>query len=220
MSQTWNSNTYQGDHVVSTDMVNIENNFATLKSMFSGGSAPANPVAGMPWFHTTNKILKIRNNANSAWLGLLYGTTSLKVWIYANVAQDGWVIDSGVTDSILALKGGAQAYNISGGGTGGTWTQPSHTLLASEIPAHTHGSAGSHTHSFPNLTFSYGSSGSEGSYGGEAVGGFGSYDIRTATTMSTAAAHTHTSVGGGGSHNHGTTYRPLAAVGTLQYPNV
>jgi len=56
MSQNWADNVYQSDHEGATDLQNMENNFACLKSMFSGASAPSNPVAGMPWFDTAQKV--------------------------------------------------------------------------------------------------------------------------------------------------------------------
>jgi len=68
MSQTYTDDVYDSTHTVATDMANIEDNFAALKSSFSGSSSPANPVAGMWWYDTTANILKLRNEANSAWL--------------------------------------------------------------------------------------------------------------------------------------------------------
>jgi len=75
MSQTYTDNVYATDHAVQTDMQNVENNFAALKSAFSGATTPANTVAGMWWFDTTANILKLRNEANNAWLS---------VWDFAN----------------------------------------------------------------------------------------------------------------------------------------
>lgn len=70
MAQNWTDNVYQSDHVIATDMQNVENNFAAIKSCFSGASAPSNTVAGMWWYDTSNNILKIRNEANSDWLNV------------------------------------------------------------------------------------------------------------------------------------------------------
>ncbi|HQP29943.1 MAG TPA: hypothetical protein PLB81_01335 [Deltaproteobacteria bacterium] len=70
MSQSWTDDCYDSTHVGQTDLQNMENNFACLKSSFSGASAPSNPVAGMFWLDTTNHILKMRNEANSAWISL------------------------------------------------------------------------------------------------------------------------------------------------------
>ena len=75
MSQTYTDNCFATDHAVQTDMQNIENNFAALKSAFSGATTPADTVAGMWWFDTTANILKLRNEANNAWQS---------VWNFAN----------------------------------------------------------------------------------------------------------------------------------------
>jgi len=70
MAQNWTDDVFDPGHVGQTDLQNIENNFACLKSSFSGSSAPANPVPGMFWVDTTNHILKMRNEANNAWLNV------------------------------------------------------------------------------------------------------------------------------------------------------
>ncbi len=212
MAQTWTDDVFAAGHVGQTDLQNMENNFTALKSMFSGASAPANPVAGMPWFDTTKKVMKQRNAGDSAWIGLMHGDTSQKMWVYRNAAMDGWAIDSSVTDKVLALKGGS-TYTT-GGASAGSWTLPDHTLAVSEIPSHNHtGSSvaneGAHTH--PITT--YDSSG----------GGFGESGTGTPTGRNTGAGTNHTHAltiaaqGGGSAHNHGATFRPAAAVGTLQY---
>jgi len=58
MSQNYTDNCFAPGHVGQTDLQNMENNFAALKSGFSGASAPSNPVAGMIWIDTTNDLLK------------------------------------------------------------------------------------------------------------------------------------------------------------------
>jgi len=70
MAQNWTDDVFDPGHVGQTDLQNIENNFACLKSSFSGSSAPANPVPGMFWVDTANHILKMRNEANNAWLNV------------------------------------------------------------------------------------------------------------------------------------------------------
>jgi hypothetical protein len=224
MSQNFQDDCFNySGHTVISDMQQMENNFAALKSMFSGASAPPDLVAGMLWFHTTNKIPKIRNNANDAWLGVMQGDASHKLWVYRNTAPDGWAVDSGVTDSVLALKGGSQAYNANGGTTGGTWTQPDCALSEAQIPAHTHGAR------TPTITveakLASSSSGTinvskvqiiTDSDGDQSQTWVSTYIQVTATQ----AAHTHDSVGSGAAHNHGTAYRPAAALGTMQYMNI
>lgn len=66
----WSDDVFATGHVATADLQQIEDNFAVLKALFGGTSAPANAVAGQPWVDTTNHILKIRNEANSAWLNI------------------------------------------------------------------------------------------------------------------------------------------------------
>lgn len=67
MSQTYTADCYASGHTGATDLQAYEDNFAALKSAFSGTDEPSNTVAGMWWFDTTANILKLRNEANDAW---------------------------------------------------------------------------------------------------------------------------------------------------------
>lgn len=214
MSQTWTDDVYALSHTGSTDLQNMENNFTTLKSLFSGASAPSNNVAGMPWFDTTQKLLKIRNQANSGWLGVMYGDTTYKMYVYSNSAGDGWVIDSSVTDRVLAIKGGTQAYNVSGGATAGTWYV--NLSNSTESVAHTHTGTVNTYHRHEN---NIGAGGGGFAYGDGSQDGLPGYysdyqgsSSQSVTIGTESANHTHTI--------SGSTWRPAAAVGTLQYPNV
>jgi len=212
MSQDYVDNVFVSTEQVQANMAQIEDNFAALKSMFSGASAPSDIVAGMCWFDTTVlKAPKIRNKASDAWLGIMQADASHKLWVYRNTAPDGWTVDATVTDAVCALKGGAGLYNANGGTTAGSWTQPDCTLDATMIPAHTHGNSGSHLHSVA-LYYPDGATYMVG-YTTGGIPGLGSQN-----TGSTA--HEHTSVGGGLAHNHGTAYRPAAAIGTMQYLSI
>ncbi len=138
MAQNWTDDVYAAGHVAATDLQNMENNFACLKSCFSGADAPSGQVAGMLWFDTDNYVTKQRNAGDSAWVGLMHGDSSQKIWIYRNAAMDGWVVTT-TGDYVLAAKGGA-TYTT-GAAAAGTWTQPTHTHTYAHthtIPAHTH----------------------------------------------------------------------------------
>lgn len=199
------------------DLTNIKNNFSTLKSMFSGTSAPPNTVEGMPWLDmNANKAWKVRDKANANWLGFMVGDVNQKIWVYRNAAMDGWAIDASVVDVVLALKGGSNAYNVAGGIQGGSWQQEGHSLSQAELP-NVNTNASSHTHSIgaPNL-----------GGGGILIDFLCSSDAETGTqtrvsaTCSTETSHVHSLGGSGTAHNHGLTWRPAAAVGTLQYVNI
>jgi len=219
MAQTFSDDTFAPGNVAQTDLANIEANFAALKSTFSGTGAPANQVAGMQWFDTDNYVVKYRDAGDSAWLGLMHGDASQKVWIYRNTAMNGWVVDGAVSDVVLALKGGT-TYTT-GAATAGSWT-----VSGLSDSGHTHAStlaAPNHTHTLADSSYYPGgdmigylarngavySSGSGGHRGPKDVTG---NPTATALTGSiTSATATIASAG---------TWRAAAAVGTLQYLNL
>ncbi len=122
--------------------------------------------------------------------------TGRKVYLYENTAPTGWSITA-VTDKVLAVKGGADAYNISGGTAGGTWTQPNHTHTYTDVVNHTH-----------NIVL-------------YETPGTGAQTVRaTAYTAHTGDQSTDNPAGGvaTGTTNNGATaatYRPYAAVGII-----
>ncbi len=70
MSQNFTDDCYASTHVRATDLQAFENNFAALKSSFSGSSAPSNAVAGMLWYDTSTGFLKVRNTDNTTWISI------------------------------------------------------------------------------------------------------------------------------------------------------
>lgn len=78
------------------------------------------------------------------------------------------------------------------GKTGG---EAAHTLTTAEIPAHTHGSAGNHSHFIPNTNGSGSGYVRLESYGSAA-------NTNRSVYTNAAGAHTHSSVGSGSSHNN------------------
>lgn len=212
MSQDWIANLYTQATEADTTLSNMELMFATLKSLFAGAAAPANTVAYMPWGDSTKKVLKRRDDGDSAWFGLMHGDTSQKIWVYRNAAMEGWAIDSGVSDKVLALKGGA-TY------TAGAATAGSFAVTDS---GHTHAStlaAPNHTHTLGTDAGTTGTADQpvvvSGGYAFNSSGaGGGVPRMSTTTGNPTVTALT-------GSITSGTAViadiRPAAAVGTLQY---
>lgn len=86
MAQDFTDDCFGAAHEAQVDMQNIEDNFTALKSTFSGASQPSNTVAGMWWYDTSSHILKIRNEANSAWLNV-WNLASNKP-VIANLANE------------------------------------------------------------------------------------------------------------------------------------
>jgi len=229
MSQTYTANCYQSDHVAVTDMANIEANFATLRSTNSGAAAPSNTEAGLQWWDTVNNRLKIRNDANSAWLGILQGDASFKIWVYRNDTCDGWTIDATVTDRVIALKGAGGLYNANGGTNAGeTWAN---------LKAHTH-TGPSHSHSHNHQVYNASDNDTYGQYynsGGSATnisywnwGDENHLAVVTGTVTSVKgvsadrySAIDATAAGTGATGAQSTAdVRPQAALGTLQYPDL
>jgi hypothetical protein len=209
MGQTWTANCYQSDHIANTDLLNMEVNFATLRSSFSGTGAPANAEVGLAWFDTTNDIFKIRNAANSAYYGLMHGDTSQKMWVYRNAAMAGWVVDGSVTDRVLALKttAGGATYTT-GGAAAGSWDW-----------THTH-AIGTHTHTYTSTAHTHGSVAPQGEYGGtfsapsQSKDGVAGLNVAAVNVVGTTDGPNTVNTGNG----YSAAWRPAAAVGTLQYP--
>jgi len=236
MSQTWTDNCFNAAGVAQTDMQNIENNFAAIKSSFSGTSVPSfTLVGGMLWCDqdsnndsspSDHTMLKVRKYDNTGWVNVLLGDSSQKMWVYRNDCGEGWLIDSSVTDRVIALKGGTNAYNVNGGVNGGTWTQPNHTHTAGSIltPAHVHqvyednlGSSNAQTYDSSGVIQTMPAAPNQGTEvrivraSGTTAIGIG--DLYTKSYPATATTGTS------GNGATAATYRPAAAVGTLQYPD-
>jgi len=124
-----------------------------------------------------------------------------KLWFYENSAPTGWTYESSITDKVLAVKGGSQAYNRTGGSTGGTWTVGGLSL----------GSESGHTHTvtIPASGWStvWRDAGGYIDAMAEEDGADNTMDTRVLTTS------------GGSSHSHSisqnATWRPSAAVGII-----
>jgi hypothetical protein len=224
MSQDYTADCYAAGHVGQTDLSNMEKNHECHRSSFSGLTGPANPLAGQDWYDTTKKIRRFRDYGNANWLCLLPGDANQKIWIYRNDTVEGMVVDSSLTDRVIAIKGGSQAYDVNGGNVAGTWTQEQHAHAGPNhnhkwyldkgdaATAKTYNSAGSEI----NVSRGNYSSGNyipcnNGATGTERLKGAGALD-----PLYTEKAGTG-STGQGGTPN---TWRPAAAVGTLQRPDI
>jgi len=215
MAQQWQINTPHPANNYATDLNNMRAMFETLRTTFSGSSAPANPVEGMLWRDTNKAVWKAR--AASAWRGLMHGDVNQKIYVYRNNALEGWIIDTAVADCVLAFKGGN--YGGSGGALAGSWTLPNHT--------HGHGlSIGNHSHLWYTLDSDSNATGRlrvSGNIHANRVQLFHNASGNTEVVSAELNKNYYTGLGGAsavsGSINAGgavSTVRPRAAVGTLQ----
>lgn len=159
MSQDFTDDVFDPNHDGQTDLQNIEKNFAALKSQFGGLTAPPNPVVGQPWVDLTTHILKIRNEANSSWLGIFDLATGKPV----GQSTDADTVDgihaspTAVANKLLALNASAQmpcsitgnaaglsaTLAVANGGTGATTAGTAADNLSVVKRDHGHGNVGS-----------------------------------------------------------------------------
>lgn len=117
MSQTYYDDVYSGSMAGATTLQRIENNFAAVKSLWSGSTAPSDPVAGMPWIDTTKHLFKVRNEANTAWL---------EIWDLTKAD-----FDSMFAAALGVLDGDRGDITVSGNGM--TWTISATAITVSQM---------------------------------------------------------------------------------------
>lgn len=154
---------------------------------------------------------------------ILPGASGIKLWFYQNVAPTGWTLDATPSDDLLAVKGGAQAYNANGGTGAGTWTvagltKDAHTHAFTQPDGHSNHTAlalngvGTHTHTGPShyhtleVIATVGSKGEGAAVGNipgdgglhvQAAGGANFFERSMQTDLQGTGA-----TGNGGDHNH------------------
>ena len=115
-----------------------------------------------------------------------------------------------ISGKFLLAANSTYAAKSTGGSSTHKHTTSGHTLTTSEIPAHTHGKAtlqgGFKSRTYAGADFLSGrygivTKGTDGDASGSSPAG-ASYKLNQTLID---ASHTHTSVGGGGSHTHGDT---------------
>lgn len=227
MAQTFTADWYSQSANAHTAFGQAEANDLALKSSFSGSSAPSDVVAGQLWYHTS-KGLRIRNAGNSAWLKALQGDAYNKTWFYRNDTSEGWIIDSSLTDRVIAIKGGSAAFNVSGGTAGGTWTVSG--LAAANESAHVH-AATAHNHKWYDVLSGEADKDGAGVALSATIGKAYPHMVITADENDSqmnqdlnTSTNGGSNTGAGSAHTHTVSqdagWRPAAAVGTLQYPDL
>ena len=141
--QTWNTSPYTQQTVGDTTLTLFQAMLKSLQSNFSGATQPSNPVAGMWWYDTTSNILKLRNEANSAWISVFDFANSKAVNADKIDGFHAYAYDSPTANHLVTLNGSAQfpaSVIPSQGGidvqefdSSGTWTKPSGITADSHV---------------------------------------------------------------------------------------
>jgi len=169
-------------------------------------------------------------NGVSADAKFMLGDSNTILWMYLNTAPPGWKVLSTGADMVLAVAGGAQAYNVNGGNPDSvaTWT-----ISAANESSHTH-NVTAHNHMWYDFTSAimdhqtFDSSGNslnlDNINDNTASAGDAFIIISSAGAAGMAEEDLYTnnaspSTDGGSSHTHaiggGGTWRPKASVGKL-----
>ena len=97
----------------------INNALQALASLSSGNAAPTTTYANMLWYETDSNILKMRNEANSAWINVAYldqgssafrilddtqvtNTSGTQTGLLGDQATATWQAGSGTTESLVS----------------------------------------------------------------------------------------------------------------------
>jgi hypothetical protein len=188
------------DEDLAADISTLEDIIEAITNCTVGVDDPADfkvdalssyPVVSNGLNDGTQNIAFPTNNMSAC--KFMTGDSNTILWMYLNTAPPGWKVSTTGADRVLGIAGGSLSYNVDGGNLAGSWTLPNHTLIINEIPSHTHGI---------RLRGDHGSIDYKGNH-------------RLPVEGYSYNAYVMQPVGGGAAHNHGSTFRPAAAVGKL-----
>ena len=109
----------------------INNALQALASCSSGSSAPSTTYANMLWYDTNTNILKIRSEADDAWISVNYLNQSANT---SNILDDTQVVNTGGTQTGL-LGDQAQSVWTAGSGTTESLISPAKLKGVLDSPA-------------------------------------------------------------------------------------
>jgi hypothetical protein len=133
------------NQTASSARADINNALQALASLSSGNAAPTTPYANMLWYDTGTNILKMRNEANSAWISVGYldqgssafrilddtqvtNTSGTQTGLLGDQATATWEAGTGTAESLVSpakVKAAIEALTSPGIGVGQTWQSPS-----------------------------------------------------------------------------------------------
>lgn len=106
------------NQTASNARTDINNALQALASMNSGTTAPSTTYANMLWYETDTNILKMRNEANSAWVNIAYidqsngleilddthlvNTSGTQTGLLGGQTQTTWNTGTGTTESLIS----------------------------------------------------------------------------------------------------------------------
>ena len=129
------------NQTASSARTDINNALQALASCSSGATAPSTTYANMLWYDTANNTLKIRNEADSAWLSIAYvdqtdgaeifddtkvvNSSGTQTGLIGDQTQATWETGTGTTESLVSpakVKAAIDALSASNTlGVGQSW---------------------------------------------------------------------------------------------------
>ena len=173
---------------------------------------------------SSDRIIIGRNNGGGTYTNYIADPRSIgflpgvRMWFYADNAPLYWQIVPGLTDRLLAIKGGSNGYQNSG--SGGQWQQldvsgvTNRGLSITQIPNHNHYAQFGQNQSNKNATYIHGAQNIQ-SGGDPKFGKSPSTDPVRGVVGAKGDNASHDNYGDCDPHNHGNNWRPLAAIGQV-----
>ena len=106
------------NQTASNARTDINNALQALASLNSGATAPSTTYANMIWYETDTNILKMRNEANSAWVNIAYidqsngleilddthlvNTSGTQTGLLGGQSSSTWTTGTGTTESLVS----------------------------------------------------------------------------------------------------------------------
>ena len=161
MADQHNSNIPAVGNTIAADIPDIKENLEFHKDAFqrifaawSDSDNSAAVLSTTPGFNNGTHAISFPTNASAA-AKFMLGNSSTVTWFYLNTAPPFWKALSTGADMVLAISGGAAAYNVNGGNPDSSAAWAISGLIADAHshtgPSHVHG-LGSHTHTGPSHT--------------------------------------------------------------------